>query len=139
MKHTRKEDFMEIFELAARLGQALKADERLIALEAAKQAYENDAALLRLRKEYEVQQTLLAGEIGKQEGKDLHLVEAIQTRIDELYRAISENQSYQNLAAAQTAVNGLMERVNAAINYEITGELPGGGCTHDCSTCGGCH
>ncbi len=130
---------MEIFELAARLGQALKADERLIALEAAKQAYENDAALLRLRKEYEVQQTLLAGEIGKQEGKDLHLVEAIQTRIDELYRAISENQSYQNLAAAQTAVNGLMERVNAAINYEITGELPGGGCTHDCSTCGGCH
>ena len=130
---------MEIFELAARLGQALKADERLIALEAAKEAYENDTSLLRLRKEYEVQQTLLAGEIAKSEGKDLHLIEAIQNRIDELYRAIGENGSYQNLAAAQTAVNALMERVNAAINYEITGELPGSGCTHDCSTCGGCH
>ena len=130
---------MEIFELAARLGQALKADERLKALEAAKEAYENDAALLRLRKEYEVQQTLLAGEIGKQEGKDLHLIEAIQNRIDELYRSIAENDSYKNLAAAQKAVNDLMERVNAAINYEITGELPGSNCTHDCSTCGGCH
>ena len=130
---------MEIFELAARLGQALKADERLIALEAAKEAYENDTSLLRQRKEYEVQQTLLAGEIAKSEGKDLHLIEAIQNRIDELYRAIGENGSYQNLAAAQTAVNALMERVNAAINYEITGELPGSGCTHDCSTCGGCH
>lgn len=129
---------MEIFELAARLGQALKADERLKVLEAAKEAYENDAALLRLRKEYEVQQTLLAGEIAKQEGKDLHLIEAIQARIDELYRAIAENAAYQNLAAAQKAVNSLMERVNAAINYEITGELPGSGCTHDCSTCGGC-
>ena len=130
---------MEIFELAARLGQALKADERLKTLEAAKEAYENDTALLRLRREYEVQQTLLAGEIAKQEGKDLHLIEAIQTRVDDLYRAIAENAAYQNLAAAQKAVNDLMERVNAAINYEITGELPGSACTHDCSTCGGCH
>ena len=130
---------MEIFELAAKLGQALKADSRLQALEAAKQAYENDAALLRLRKEYEVQQTLLAGEIAKTEGKDLHLIEAIQNRIDELYRQIGENACYLELARAQKAVNDLMARINAAINYEITGELPAGGCTHDCSTCGGCH
>lgn len=130
---------MEIFELAAHLGQALKGDERLRALEAAKTAYEEDAALATLRREYEVQQTLLAGEIAKPEGKDLHLIDAIQTRIDELYRAINENESYQNLAAAQKSVNDLMARVNAAINYEITGELPAAGCTHDCSTCGGCH
>ena len=130
---------MEVFELAAQLGQALKADARLQALEAAKQAYENDAALLRLRKEYEVQQTLLAGEIAKSEGKDLHLIDAIQNRIDELYRAISEDPTYQALAKAQKEVNDFMARVNAAINYEITGELPASGCTHDCSTCGGCH
>ena len=129
---------MEIFELAAKLGQALKADDRLRALEAAKQVYENDTDLLRLRKEYEVNQTLLAGEIAKSEGKDLHLIETVQTHIDELYRAISEHPAYVELIRAQKAVNDLMARVNAAIDYEITGELPAGNCTHDCSTCGGC-
>ena len=129
---------MEIFDLAAKLGQALKADERLSALEKAKQAYAEDADLKRDMTEYEVQQKLLAEEITK-EPRDLHFVETVQHRIDELYEAIRQNPAFVELDRAQTAVNDLMARVNAAITYEITGELPGTGCTHDCSTCGGCH
>ena len=128
---------MEIFDLAAKLGQALKADERLIALERAKEAYENDPDLRRDRTEYEVLQKILSGEITK-EDRDLHLVDTVQVRIDELYAKIRENPAYAELERAQTAVNDLMARVNAAITYEITGELPGADCTHDCSTCGGC-
>ncbi len=129
---------MEIFDLAAKLGQALKADDRLTALEKAKKAYEEDAVLRRDMTEYEVQQKVLSQEITKGEERDLHLVEMIQNRIDELYRKINENSAFKELDRAQTAVNDLMARVNAAITYEITGELPGAGCTHDCSTCGGC-
>lgn len=129
---------MEIFDLAAKLGQALKADDRLTALEAAKKAYENDPALRRDMTEYEVQQKVLSEEITKGEQRDLHLVEMIQHRIDELYKQINENPVFVELDRAQTAVNDLMARVNAAITYEITGELPGTGCTHDCSTCSGC-
>ena len=129
---------MEIFDLAAKLGQALKADDRLIALETAKKAYENDPALRRDMTEYEVQQKVLSEEITKGEQRDLHLVEMIQHRIDELYKQINENPVFVELDRAQTAVNDLMARVNAAITYEITGELPGTGCTHDCSTCSGC-
>lgn len=131
---------MEIFDLAARLGQALKADERLIALEQAKRNYENDPALRRDLTEYDVQQKLLAQEIAKGDGeRDLHLVETVQARIDALYRSIGGNPAYQELDRAQNAVNQLMNRVNAAITYEITGEMPGEGCTHNCATCGGCH
>ena len=131
---------MEIFDLAAKLGQALKQDERLIALEQAKRNYENDPALRRDLTEYDVQQKLLAQEIAKGDGeRDLHLVETVQARIDALYRSIGGNPAYQALDQAQNAVNQLMNRVNAAITYEITGEMPGSGCTHDCSTCGGCH
>ena len=36
---------MEIFELAEKLGQELKVDERLVALEEAKRAYEADTKL----------------------------------------------------------------------------------------------
>ncbi|MBO4308942.1 MAG: YlbF family regulator [Clostridia bacterium] len=129
---------MEIFDLAAKLGQALKKDERLIALEQAKKAYEEDAALRRDMTEYEVQQKVLAEEITKGEGRDLQLVDMVQARIDALYKQINENPAFSALDRAQTAVNDLMARVNAAITYEITGELPGAGCTHDCSTCGGC-
>lgn len=129
---------MEIFDLAAKLGQALKQDERLIALEKAKQAYEADPDLRRAMTEYEVQQKVLAEEITKGEARDLHLVDMVQNRIDELYRQINGNPAFVELDRAQTAVNDLMARVNAAITYEITGELPGSGCTHDCKTCGGC-
>ena len=37
---------------------------------------------------------------------------------------------------AQDVVNAFMAEVNGEITYQITGERP---CTHDCSTCGGCH
>ena len=50
---------MDIFELAAELGKALKADERLERLEAAKNAYVSDAELQKSLVEYEVQQNLL--------------------------------------------------------------------------------
>ena len=40
---------MGIFELAAQLGKVLKEDKRLIALEAARKAYEEDAEVARLK------------------------------------------------------------------------------------------
>ena len=129
---------MEIFELAEKLGQVLKEDARLIALEKAKEAYEADNELKRQMVEYQVQQEAMQREVTKPE-KDLHFIETIQHRIDTLYNMIVENESFKALNEAQAAVNGLMNEVNATIMYQITGEQPSGGCTHDCSTCGGCH
>ena len=44
----------------------------------------------------------------------------------------------RELLEAQEAVNELMNAVNNTITFAITGEMPSN-CTHDCSTCGGCH
>ena len=129
---------MEIFELAASLGKVLKEDARLVALEDAKKAYESDEKLRRDLVEYEVQQKAIQQEAIKPE-KDLHFIELIQNRIDALYKEITENPVFVELNRAQAEVNALMNRVNAAIMFEITGEEPDSGCTHDCSTCGGCH
>ena len=129
---------MEIFELAASLGKVLKEDARLVALEEAKKAYESDEKLRRSMVEYEVQQKAMQQEVLKPE-KDLQFLELIQKRIDELYKEITENPVFAELDRAQAEVNALMNRVNAAIMFEITGETQEGGCTHDCSTCGGCH
>ena len=128
---------MEIFELAAELGKALKADERLQKLEEAKKTYEENKTLQRNIVEFEVQQKALQQEMIKPE-KDTIFIEVIQKRIDELYNLITEDADFVALNEAQAVVNELMNSVNTTITYNITGEMPSS-CTHDCSTCGGCH
>ena len=128
---------MGIFELAAELGKALKDDKRLVALEEARKAYESDEAVGKLMMEYEVQQKAIQNEVAKEE-RDETLLGMIQSRIDVIYDQIVATETYQNLEKAQNEVNELMEMVNSTITFNITGEQPSS-CTHDCSTCGGCH
>ena len=128
---------MGIFELAAELGKALKEDKTLIALEDARKAYEADETVAKLMTEYEVQQKAIQQEAAKEE-RDMELLKTIQERIDAIYDQIVATESYLTLEAAQNDVNGLMELVNSTITFNITGEQPSS-CTHDCSTCGGCH
>ena len=125
---------MGIFELAAELGKALKADERLVKLEEAKRAYDENKVLQRNIVEFEVQQKALQEEMLKPE-KDTIFIEVIQKRIDELYNLITEDAAFVALNEAQAVVNELMNAVNNTITFNITGEKPS--CTHNCSTCGG--
>ena len=128
---------MDIMELAAELGKTLKEDERLKALEVAKNEYTSNAELQKKLVEYEVQQKALQGEITKPE-RDTMFIEIIQKRIDELYKQITSDPVFVKLNEVQAEVNELMNAVNATITANITGETPSS-CTHNCSTCGGCH
>ena len=65
-------------------------------------------------------------------------IDIIQKRIDELYKQITSDPVFVKLNEAQAEVNELMNAVNATITANITGETPSS-CTHNCSTCGGCH
>ena len=66
------------------------------------------------------------------------MIQLIQDRINELYEQITASPLYKELEEAQNAVNELMNAINNTITFAITGEMPSN-CTHDCSTCGGCH
>ena len=127
----------EIMELAANLGKMLREDERLKKLEEAKNEYTSDVELQKKLLEYEVQQKAMQNEITKEE-KDTNFIEIIQNRIDVLYREITESPVFLKLNEAQAEVNELMNAVNMTITANITGETPSS-CTHNCSTCGGCH
>ena len=128
---------MEIFEIAQLLGKTLKDDERLKRLEAAKKQYQESPDLNKMMVEYEVQQKALENEVVKPE-KDTHFIDIINNRINELYKNITTHPAFIELNEAQTVVNELMNSVNQTIMFNITGEIPGD-CTHNCSTCGGCH
>lgn len=125
------------FELAIVLGKALKEDPRLVRMEAARRAYEENAEVKTLVTEYEVQQKAMEN-IASEANFDPHMLEMIQDRVDALYRQITEHPTYVELNAAQGAVNDFMNAINNTIMFAITGEMPSN-CTHDCSTCGGCH
>ena len=128
---------MGIFEIAEMLGKTLKEDERLVRLAKAKEAYEKDEELSGILIEFEVQQKAMENEMVKSE-RDDELLRMIRARIEALYKEIAENRVFIELNEAQTEVNELMNSVNNTIMFNITGELPSN-CTHDCSTCGGCH
>ena len=128
---------MGIFEIAQLLGKTLKEDERLNRLEAAKKQYEESPDLGKMMVEYEVQQKALENEVVKPE-KDTHFIDIIQNRINDLYQSIVQHPAFIELNEAQNVVNELMNSVNQTIMFNITGEMPSD-CTHNCSTCGGCH
>ena len=128
----------KIIELAHALGMEIAKSDEIVNLEIAKAAYDADAALQAKMAEYETHRRLLAEEFSKANDKiDEIAVANIRARIEELTKEISANPVYIAFANAQQALNKLMADVNAEIKFCITGERDD--CTHDCSTCSGCH
>ena len=126
---------MTIEEIAAQLGKAIKEDDRIKELNAARDAYETSEELRTLMTEYEVNQKAIEFEAAKPE-LDEDLLRKMQGRLDDLYDKIMEHPVFVRLNAAQNEVNAFMDAVNNIITFNITGERPSS-CTHDCSTCGG--
>ena len=119
-------------ELAAELGKAIKADERITKMNEAREAYEKDEDLQKLMLEYNVQQTALAEEY-KKETVDPAIIESIEARLDAIVKEVTEKDVFVALNEANEAVNALMQAVNGEIEFNITGQRP---CTHDCHSCG---
>ena len=123
---------MEIMELAAQLGQAIKADARVAKMEEAKVAYEKDEQIQKLMLEYNAQQIAMAEEY-KKDPVDEKIIEAIENRLNQIVEEVTSNATFIAINEAQEAVQALMTEVNAEIEFQITGQRP---CSHDCSSCG---
>ena len=129
----------KIIELAHALGEEIAKSEEIATLEKAKAAFEGDKELQGKMSEYETERKLLGEEFSKNDGEaDERAIADLRARIEELTREISQNPVYLAFANAQGALNKLMADVNAEIKFCITGERPST-CTHDCSSCSGCH
>lgn len=126
---------MDMMEMAAQLGKIIKESETYRELEIAKEEYEKNEQIKQYMQEYQVDRQALEN-AAAQENPETLVIETLQNRLDELYKLITEDPSFIRLTDAQNAVNVLMEQVNNEITFAITGQRP---CTHDCSTCHGCH
>ena len=129
----------KIIELAHTLGLAISESDEIKALEIAKNTYEADADLQAKLAEYETDRKLLTEEFIKEDSDTKEeTVAKLREHMEALAAEIVVNDKYVAFTQAQDALNALMAEVNAEIKFCITGERPTK-CTHDCSTCGGCH
>ncbi len=127
----------KIIEAAKALGEMIKNDEVTLRYEKAGEVYKNSNELNTLITEYNVQRTALGEEHKKQE-KDQQLIDSINARIAQIYKDITTHPVYTEYVEAQDEMNALVNDVNREITAAIYGEYPDEGCTHDCSSCGGC-
>lgn len=129
----------KIIELAHALGEEIAKSDEIRALESAKDAFQADEPLQKMMAEYDAERRALGAEFAKNaDESDKTVIENLKKRLEELSAEIMKNDNYTNFAAAQQAMDALMADVNAEIKYCITGERPST-CTHDCSSCAGCH
>lgn len=128
----------KIIEKAHELGLEIASSDEIKALEAAKAAFDANEQLTALMSEYETDRKLLGEEFSKAEDEaDQIAIANLRARLEELTRIITQDPVYIAFRMAEEAMTKLMADVNAEIKFCITGERDT--CTHDCSTCAGCH
>ena len=127
----------EIIEKAKELGALLQASEQVQRYNAAKAAYDGNEELQKLIQEFNLQRMSMMNLSSAEEPDEARMAE-LEERIKDIYTNIMQNPVSAELQDAKQAVEAVLNQVNGVISFYVTGEEPGS-CTHDCSTCGGCH
>ena len=127
----------EIIEKTKELGALIQKSEQVEKFNFAKAAYDADEEIQRLIKEFNLHKMTMMS-LTQGENPDQERVAEVEERIKEVYEKIMQNDKMKEFQAASKAVQDLLNQVNGVIGYYVTGEEPTD-CTHDCSTCGGCH
>lgn len=139
----------EIITLAKSLGEALKNCDEYKAFCETRDAMRANLVLKEQLDEFKVQKSVL--EIEKEKGQpDEHVIDVLSARLEVLYKQITEHPQMMAYTKAEEDLNLLMNAVNMTISSyigaeeytsEATDESADGseGCTHNCSTCHGCH
>lgn len=139
----------EIITLAKQLGEALKNCEEYKTFCETRDAMRQNIVLKEQLDEFKVQKSVLEVEKEKAE-PDEHVVDVLSARLEVLYKQITENPQMKAYSKAEENLNLLMNAINMTISSyigaeEYTSEADAddedgeGGCTHNCSTCRGCH
>lgn len=126
----------EVLVAVKNLCDLMKADPRYIAVTEAGRKYSEDPNIDALLIEYQAQQAALTDLYAKDD-RDEGIIDAIQTRLNEIYTQIIENPLYVAFKEASDEYEVYYKAIYDEMEFQLTGKRPG--CTHDCSTCSGCN
>ena len=125
---------MSILDKTRELGELIQESEEMKAYKAAEAAQKTDEATQECMKEFNLNRLNLARDM--QNGK-ISREDAIEAN-NKAFEALCEKAPLvREYVKAKEKFDAMVQQINQIINYYITGQT--GDCTHDCSTCGGCH
>ncbi len=135
---------MSTIDAARQLGVEIQKDERYKKYLSAKLKNDNDADLQAAIGEFNIARMALDREVQKGENKDEKVIAEINEQLRAAYTKVMSNQSMAEYNNAKVYVDELVAEIETIISASIAGEDPltcevHSNCTHDCSTCGGCH
>lgn len=127
----------EIIEKAKELGALLQASEQVQKYTAARTAYNEDEAIQKLVREWNLHRLTL-NTLSNAENPDQDRIAEAERRANAVYEQVMSNPLTQRMQQTGKAVEELLAQVNGVLTFYVTGE-ESSGCSHDCASCGGCH
>ena len=133
----------EVIKLTRQLGHAIQNEDFYKNLNAAKDKADSDENLQAMITEFNLKRVAINSEACKADRDE----EALRKLNEEMRTAYSDIMSNENMVAYNNAkqdYDHALQRIVAIITQSAEGEDPDTtdydpSCTHDCSTCGGCH
>lgn len=124
----------EIIAKTRELGEMIQNSEQMKDVKNAEILQENDSQAQELLKEFNLQRMNLARDM---QNNKISREDAIKKNNEAFDNMIAKSESIKKYIEAKKEFDTLVNQVNQILNFYITGQDPN--CTHDCSTCGGCH
>ncbi len=124
----------EIFEKTRELGEMIQNSEQMKKAKNLEILQENNEEAQELLKAFNLQRMNLARDM---QNNKITREEAILKNNEAFEEMLSKSEVIKNYIDAKKEFDELVNQINQILNFYITGQDPN--CTHDCSTCGGCH
>lgn len=128
----------ELIEAIAKVGELIKTSEQHLAVAKASDAYAANDEIMKMLDEYKALQDALGVEMDK-EDKDEAALKSVQDRMNEIFTTVTNSPVYVAFKDASDDYEEFTNAVYSELEYAVTGHRHDESCTHDCSTCGGCH
>lgn len=125
---------MNIFEKTRELGEMIQNSEEMKKAKAAEAAQAADENAQTLLQEFNLKRMNLARDM---HNGNISREDAIKQNDAAFEEIVAKNENIRNYIEAKKEFDAVVNQINQILNFYITGQDPN--CTHNCSTCGGCH
>lgn len=132
----------EILELAQKLGQAIADSNEVKEFREMEAIFYGDEEAQRVMNEYEAERAAMTVK-AKESGMTPETLQMFQQEMKKSMDKLMQNATVRAYLEAKSNFNEIVEKVNSIISFCIQGvdqEMAAeGGCSGNCSSCGGCH
>lgn len=129
-----------IVEKAVELGKTISSSDEMKEYIKKEIEYNSDSEAQRITKEYNELRESLAQKAKSEDITPMEMLE-IRKQLGAKFDEVSKHPVIGEYLEAKRKMEEILGKVNAVIRYYVTGETDEGegGCSGDCSSCGGCH